>query len=71
MQVLRLYYGAADLIEDVDGEYVFLEINPSGQFLFVEADTELPISAAWARLLTSDVTETEQEKPSSTSFSSG
>lgn len=32
----RLEFGALDLIETVDGRHVFLEINPNGQFLFVE-----------------------------------
>ncbi|MEJ3653263.1 hypothetical protein WEH80_18630 [Actinomycetes bacterium KLBMP 9759] len=31
-----LAFGAIDLIHTPDGEYVFLEINPSGQFLFVQ-----------------------------------
>lgn len=31
-----LTYGALDLIVTPDGEYVFLENNPGGQFLFVE-----------------------------------
>ena len=31
-----LTYGAIDLIVDHEGEYVFLENNPGGQFLFVE-----------------------------------
>ena len=51
MRELGLYYGAIDLIEDCDGHYVFLEVNTSGQFLFVEIDTGLPISRAIARLL--------------------
>ncbi len=33
---LGLCYGALDLVEDLDGVFWFLEINPSGQFLFVE-----------------------------------
>lgn len=31
-----LTYGAIDLIVDTEGDYVFLENNPGGQFLFVE-----------------------------------
>jgi hypothetical protein len=31
-----------------DGRYVFLEVNPAGQFLYVENATGQPISAALA-----------------------
>jgi len=48
---LGLYYAAIDLIKTVDGRYYFLEVNPTGQFLFVEIDTGQEISAAFARLL--------------------
>jgi glutathione synthase/RimK-type ligase-like ATP-grasp enzyme len=34
-----------------DGEYTFLELNPQGQFLYVEILSGLPIAAAMARLL--------------------
>jgi len=29
-----------------EGRYVFVEINPSGQYLWIEEETGLPISAA-------------------------
>jgi hypothetical protein len=48
---LGLRYGAIDMILDENGEYVFLEINPGGQFLFVEIHLGLPISAAIADAL--------------------
>jgi glutathione synthase/RimK-type ligase-like ATP-grasp enzyme len=51
MDELGLYYGAIDLILTTRGEYFFLEVNPTGQFLFVEIDTGHQISAAFARLL--------------------
>lgn len=51
LRVLGLDYGCVDLRRRPDGEYVFFEVNPAGQFLFVEVDTELPISAAMAALL--------------------
>ncbi|MFF0815491.1 MvdC/MvdD family ATP grasp protein [Rhodococcus sp. NPDC003318] len=50
---LGLRYGAIDLIVTPDGRYVFLEINPSGQWLWIEDATGLPISAALADLLRS------------------
>lgn len=46
LQRLELSYGAIDLILTPDGRYVFLEINPSGQYLWIEKETGLPISAA-------------------------
>lgn len=50
-RALGLVYGAIDLRLTPDGEYVFLEINPSGQFLYIEAATGLPISQAMAEAL--------------------
>jgi len=44
----RLRFGAFDLIEDPDGRMVFLEVNPNGQFLWLENQLGLPISAAIA-----------------------
>jgi glutathione synthase/RimK-type ligase-like ATP-grasp enzyme len=51
---LNLRYGAIDLILGKDGEYIFLEVNPGGQFLFIEIQTGQPISLAVAKSLTND-----------------
>jgi glutathione synthase/RimK-type ligase-like ATP-grasp enzyme len=51
MRALGLQYGAIDMRLRPDGTYVFLEINPAGQWLFVEQVTEQPIAATLARLL--------------------
>lgn len=48
---LGLQYGAIDLILTPEGRYVFLEINPNGQFQWIEQKTGLPISEALADLL--------------------
>ena len=48
---LDLCYGAIDMILTPEGRYVFLEINPSGQYLWIEMQTGLPISAAICRFL--------------------
>ncbi|TKK87982.1 ATP-dependent carboxylate-amine ligase [Herbidospora galbida] len=48
---LGLRYGAIDLILTPDGRYVFLEVNPSGQWLWIESATGLPISEALCDLL--------------------
>lgn len=52
--LLRYYglmYGAIDMILTPKGEYVFLEINPNGQYLWIEGLTGLPITEAIAELL--------------------
>lgn len=41
-----LTYGTIDLILTPDGRYVFLEINPNGQWQWIESLTGLPISQA-------------------------
>jgi hypothetical protein len=47
-----LNFGAVDLIRTPDGRYVFLEINPNGQFLFVEERVpELRMGEAMAACL--------------------
>lgn len=43
---MGLCYGAIDMILTPDGRYVFIEINPNGQYLWIEEETGLPISAA-------------------------
>ena len=48
---LGLCYGALDLVLTPDGRYVFLEINPSGQYLWIEVATGLPITAALCEML--------------------
>jgi hypothetical protein len=41
---MGLSFGTIDLVLTPDGRYVFLEINPSGQWRWVEIMTGLPIS---------------------------
>jgi glutathione synthase/RimK-type ligase-like ATP-grasp enzyme len=53
MQELGLVYGAIDLRLTPEGKYVFLEINPAGQFLYIEKATGQPIAAAIADALLS------------------
>jgi glutathione synthase/RimK-type ligase-like ATP-grasp enzyme len=48
---LGLRYGAIDLILTPDGRYVFLEVNPTGQWLWIERATGLPIGEALCDLL--------------------
>ena len=46
-----LEFGAIDLVLTPEGNYVFLEINPNGQWAWIEVLTRLPISDAIANLL--------------------
>ena len=48
MKRFGIVYGAVDLRLTPDGEYVFLEINPAGEFLFAEHGSGLPITDAVA-----------------------
>lgn len=43
--------GAIDVRRTPEGGYYFLEVNPAGQWHFVEQRTGLPISKAMADLL--------------------
>lgn len=51
MDYFGLNYGAIDIIVTPDGRYVFLEINPAGEFFWLEQNPGLPISQALAELL--------------------
>lgn len=51
MERLGLVYGAIDLRLTPDGRYVFLEINPAGQWLFIEERTTQPITETFAQLM--------------------
>lgn len=48
---LGLVYGAIDMRLTPDGRYVFLEVNPAGQWRFMEQRTGVPMTETFARLL--------------------
>ena len=48
---LGLNFGAIDLVQDKQGKAWFLEINPNGQWAFIEEKTGQPIGRAIAALL--------------------
>jgi len=48
---MRLNFGAFDFIVTPSGEYVFIECNPNGQWLWIEMETGLKISEAIADAL--------------------
>ena len=51
MKDLGLCFGAIDMILTPKNEYVFLEVNPNGQWGWIEELTRVPISSAVANLL--------------------
>jgi MvdD family ATP-grasp ribosomal peptide maturase len=51
MDYFELNYGAADFIVTPEGRHVFLEVNPSGEFFWLELSPGLPISHAIADVL--------------------
>ncbi len=62
MSRLELIYGALDMRLTPDGRYVFLEINPAGQWRFMEERTGQPMTEAFAGLLTRLATERESRR---------
>lgn len=51
VRTLGLCFGALDLILTPEDDYVFLEVNPHGSWMWIEEFTGLPISAAIADML--------------------
>jgi glutathione synthase/RimK-type ligase-like ATP-grasp enzyme len=60
---LGLQFGAIDLLLTPDDEYVFLEINPNGQWLWIEMMTELPMTRAMCDLLERGATSARTSQP--------
>ena len=48
---LNLNYSAIDMILDENNDYVFLEINPNGQWAWIENKLQFPISKKIVDLL--------------------
>jgi hypothetical protein len=53
MRRLGVVYGAINMQLTPDGRYIFLEINPPGEWLFIEERTGQPISEAVSEVLAS------------------
>ncbi|WP_405177036.1 hypothetical protein OG225_21620 [Nocardia sp. NBC_01377] len=51
MGALGLSFGVIDLRLGRDGEYYFLEVNPQGQFAYLEIKTGLPLFRSLSNLL--------------------
>ncbi len=54
MRRLGLNYGAADLILTPEGDLVFLEVNPNGEFFWLDKHLGLPLTDEIADLLVRD-----------------
>jgi glutathione synthase/RimK-type ligase-like ATP-grasp enzyme len=55
MASFGLNFASLDMIVTPDGEFVFLELNPNGQWLWLELELGLPLVARMADLLTTHV----------------
>jgi glutathione synthase/RimK-type ligase-like ATP-grasp enzyme len=54
MDSFDLNFASLDMIVTPDDEYVFLELNPNGQWLWLEFELGLPLVASMADLLTTN-----------------
>jgi glutathione synthase/RimK-type ligase-like ATP-grasp enzyme len=52
VETLGLAFGAIDMVLTPQGDYVFLEINPNGQWAWIEQQTGQPMSRSLVDLLT-------------------
>ena len=62
MESFGLNFASLDMIVTPDGEFVFLELNPNGQWLWLEYELGLPLVAGMADLLASDHATAEDAK---------
>jgi MvdD family ATP-grasp ribosomal peptide maturase len=67
MDYFALNYGAIDIIVTPDGQHVFLEVNPAGEFFWLERRPGLPVSDAIADVLLGRARR-RQSPPSSSEF---
>jgi len=54
MNSFGINFASLDMILTPEGEFVFLELNPNGQWLWLEEELGLPLVASMADLLTSN-----------------
>lgn len=66
MRRLNLVYGAIDMRYTPDGDYYFLEINPAGQWQFLEEKTDLRITDYFAHFLMRSSVQTPANPPIAT-----
>jgi len=63
MDSFELNFASLDMIVTPEGEYVFLELNPNGQWLWLEFELGLPLVSSMADLLTTNYTGRPKEQP--------
>ena len=63
MGALGLRFGTIDMKIDASGNHVFLEVNPGGQFVYVEILSGLPLSRTMAELLLSLAESHQAQEP--------
>lgn len=51
--LMGLRYGIYDIVVDTDGNYIFLEVNPDGQWLWIQRLIGYDLSGAFAKMLES------------------
>jgi glutathione synthase/RimK-type ligase-like ATP-grasp enzyme len=54
MRSFAINFASVDLIVTPEGEFVFLDLNPNGQWLWLELELGLPLVASMADLLTAE-----------------
>ena len=62
MDSFGLNFASMDMIVTPAGEFVFLELNPNGQWLWLETEVGLPLVAGMADLLMSNRSGTEEPR---------
>lgn len=55
---LNIHFASADFIVTPERDFIFLELNPNGQWLWLDSDAGLPLTKYFAAYLTGQVTTT-------------
>jgi glutathione synthase/RimK-type ligase-like ATP-grasp enzyme len=63
MQSFGINFASIDLILTPGGEFVFLDLNPNGQWLWLEIELGLPLVASMADLLTTHYSRARPRQP--------
>src|SRR5215208_3925173 len=63
MRSFELNFASIDVIVTPRGEFVFLDLNPNGQWLWLEEELGLPLVASMADLLTTKYSARQQAAP--------
>lgn len=61
MKAMNLFFGAIDMICDKNGQYIFLEVNPQGEWGMLQKDLGLKIGEAIAEKIANRILENKNE----------